>query len=265
MNDRPVVLLTNDDGIDSPGLHALYDAIEPIAAVTAVAPAEDQSAVGRSISRDVDISEHELGFAVSGTPADCVVAALECLVPDVDFVVSGCNQGANLGAYVLGRSGTVGAAIEAAFFDVPAIAVSQYVAAGKDITWMNYEVPKADYADAADATRYLLEHAPDAGVFEQCDFLNVNVPDPGQDVSGMEITRPSRVYDMNATLEGERVSLSDNIWSRMTSGEIPDSPGTDRRAVVDGHISVSPMVAPQPTEHHEALDGLAAAYEPTRE
>ncbi|MEF8831842.1 MAG: 5'/3'-nucleotidase SurE, partial [Halobacteriales archaeon] len=104
--DDPVILLTNDDGIDSPGLGALYDALSEVGEVTAVAPADDHSAVGRSIEQSASVFEHELGYAVDGPPASCVVGGLEALLPDADLVVSGCNQGANLGAYVLGRSGT---------------------------------------------------------------------------------------------------------------------------------------------------------------
>ena len=117
------VLLTNDDGIDETGLRALHEALSGVAEVTVVAPADDQSAVGRSLSSRVAVDRRETGYAVHGTPADCVVAGLQSLAPDVDLVVSGCNRGANLGQYTLGRSGTVSAAVEAAFFECPAIAV----------------------------------------------------------------------------------------------------------------------------------------------
>jgi 5'-nucleotidase len=109
--DEPSILLTNDDGIESAGLRALYDVLTGVGDVTVVAPAEDQSAVGRSLSHDVTVREHDLGYAIEGTPADCSVAGLGSLAPDTDIVVAGCNQGANLGSYVLGRSGTVSAAV----------------------------------------------------------------------------------------------------------------------------------------------------------
>jgi 5'-nucleotidase len=258
--DGPDILLTNDDGIDSPGLRALSDALSNVGTVTVVAPADDQSAVGRSISSEVSVSDHDLGYAVAGTPADCVVAGLEALAPQTDLVVSGCNDGANLGAYVLGRSGTVSAAVEAAFFDVPAVAVSQYVAVAEDVSFRDHETSVGDYAAAARAATHLARRAPAADVFSECDFLNVNVPDPGTDVVGMEVTRPSRVYDMGADRSGSTVTLSDRLWKRMAAGDVPDPAGTDRRAVLDGKVSVSPLTAPHATEHHDALDALADRY-----
>jgi len=254
------ILLTNDDGIDSVGFRALYDALSSVADVTAVAPAEDKSAVGRQMSADVLVEEHALGYAIHGTPADCSVVGLESLCPDVDMVVAGCNKGANLGAYVLGRSGTVSAAVEAAFFDVPAIAVSLYVPGG-DRPWEELATDPEDFRPATDAATYLAAHALEAGVFEEADYLNVNAPLDAVDEPEMRITEPSTMYDMTARPDGDdRLTLHDRVWERMRDDDLPDPDGTDRRAVVDGHVSVSPLLAPHPTRHHEALDGLATAY-----
>ena len=254
------ILLTNDDGIDSPGLHALADALADHGDVTVVAPANDQSAVGRSISTTAEVTEHERGYAVAGTPTDCVVAGLTELIDDVDVVVAGCNRGANLGHYVLGRSGTVSAAVEAAFFGVPAIAASLYVPVPDGTDFTDVHPTKADYREAATATEYLVEHALDTGVFDHADYLNVNAPLPHDTPADMEITRPSHSYDMDATHENGQVVLHDRIWDRMASGDVPDDPGTDRYAVVDGNVSVSPLTAPHTTEHHDALDALARTY-----
>ena len=260
------VLLTNDDGIESVGFAALYDALSEFAEVTAVAPAEDQSAVGRKMSSSVDVVEHEYGYAIEGTPADCVVVGLEALCPDVDMVVAGCNKGANLGAYVLGRSGTVSAAVEAAFFDVPAIAVSLYVPATEDSTadsWRDAASDTSDYRNATAATTYLVEHALGAGVFEQAEYLNVNAPMPLEsgELAPLEITEPSTAYDMRTESdENGVIHLQDYIWRRMRDDTIPDPEGTDRRAVVDDKVSVSPLTAPHTTRHHEALDALAETY-----
>lgn len=266
MTDFPSVLLTNDDGIDAVGFRALYEALAGWADVTAVAPADDQSAVGRQLSDDVAVREHELGYAIDGTPSDCVVAGLEALCPDVDAVVSGCNKGANLGAYVLGRSGTVSAAVESAFFGVPAIATSLYVPGGGDVPWHEQATDPADFRDATRATAYLLRHALEAGVFERTGYLNINAPitDADDPPAPIEITRPSTLYGMTAEHDGEgRVTLHDRIWERMREGDLADPDGTDRRAVVEGRVSVSPLTAPHTTEGHEALDGLAAAYPET--
>ncbi len=257
------VLLTNDDGIDEVGLRTLYERLSPIADVTVVAPANDQSAVGRQLSQNVELVERELGYAVHGTPADCVIAGLGALDLDPDFVVSGCNHGANLGAYVLGRSGTVSAAVEAAFFDVPAIAASVYFPAG-EIDFEEFTPDPVHFDEAARAVRYLLEHAPNVGVFETADYLNVNAPLPsGEEAARMEITRPSHVYKMDAEHDGNgTVTIHDRIWELMAAGSIPDPVGSDRRAVIEGRVSVSPLTAPHTTTEHEALSGLAEAYGP---
>ena len=259
----PRMLLTNDDGIDSVGFRALYEGLSELGEVTAVAPADDQSSVGRSISRSVDVREHELGYEVAGTPVDCVIAGLGTLCPDVDLVVSGCNKGANIGAYVLGRSGTVSAAVEAAFFGVPSISVSLYIDAGDD--WEQLATDREDFRHATAASQYLVEHAHDAAVFEAADYLNVNVPYIETDgrviePTEMVVTRPSTRYEMGAEWNGGQVELQDGIWELMRSGSITDPEGTDRRTVAEGRISVSPLTAPHSTEHHASLDRLAARY-----
>ncbi len=265
---RPTILLTNDDGIDRPGFRAMYDALSAVGDVTAVAPAADQSAVGRAINvgSDIAVEDHPMGYELDGTPADCVIAGLEALVSDADLVVAGCNKGANLGAYVLGRSGTVSAAVEAAFFGVPAIAASAYLDVGD--AFAEYETDPAEYAHAVQATAYLADTALEAGVFETADYLNVNAPadhdgtaperPPGAPPSiPMRVTRPSLVYDMDATPTDGGVRLHDRIWERMAARDVPDPDGTDRRAVVEGCVSVSPLTAPHTTERHDALDEIA--------
>jgi len=262
--DEPEILLTNDDGIEATGLRRLRDGLSAVGEVTVVAPADDQSAVGRALSGSVTVRDHELGYEIEGTPADCVVAGLEALVPGADLVVAGCNRGANLGAYNLGRSGTVSAAVEATFFGVPAIAVSLYVPVAENTAYESVDVGTGEYDEAVRAALYLADHGANAGVFEQADYLNVNAPVPGEATGEMAVTRPSRVHEMAATRDGETVSLVDNIWGMMARGDVPDPEGTDRRAIVEGRVSVSPLTAPHTTEHHEALDGLVEAY-PTDE
>jgi len=260
--DEPTILLTNDDGIEAAGLQAVYDGLSEVGEVVTVAPATDQSAVGRKLSHEVDVWGHEMGFVVDGTPADCVVAGLESLVPETDLVVAGCNRGANLGAYVLGRSGTVSAAVEATFFDLPAISVSMYIPVREDTAFSDLAAEAESYGEAVGATRYLADHAFEAGVFEQCDYLNVNAPVAEQGPAPLQVTRPSLEYEMTAERNGDAVTLHDRIWERMADGDIPDPEGTDRRAVVDGAVSVSPLTAPHTTEHHDALDELAERYDP---
>ena len=255
------ILLTNDDGIDATGLRVLYEALTEVGDVLVVAPAEDQSAIGRARSSSVSVEERDIGYALGGTPADCVIAGLEAIGPYPDLVVAGCNEGANLGTYVLGRSGTVSAAVEAAFFGVPAIAVSMYVPIAPGGSIQDVELEAEAFDDAVRATRYLAKHALGAGVFEQAEYLNVNAPIAGDEPAPLAVTRPSHGQAMDAVDDGDgRITLHNRIWERMRAGEIDDPPGTDRRAVLEGHVSVSPLTAPHSTEHHEALDALAETY-----
>jgi 5'-nucleotidase len=261
--DEPEVLLTNDDGIDAPGLGELYEGLSKIGNVTAVAPATDKSAVGRSISRSVTVHDHERGYAIEGTPVDCVVAGLSTLCPDADIVVSGCNRGANLGSPVLGRSGTVSGAVEATFFEVPAIAVSAYIPAEEfayETDFSNVEVPDHQYAEAVDATNYLIERCLDSPVFEHADYLNVNAPITDRASGRMVLTRPSHIYQMTATRDGDDIELEDNIWEAMADGDIPDDEGTDRRAIVNNDVSVSALTAPHTTEEHDQIEAIVAEY-----
>ena len=124
--DEPRLLLTNDDGIDAPGLASCYEELRAVADVTVVAPMENQSGVGRTRSHRTTRKSHPWGYALDGTPADCVAYGLRGLDDEFDLVVSGCNHGPNAGNYVVGRSGTVGACVEAGFLGTPGIAVSAY-------------------------------------------------------------------------------------------------------------------------------------------
>lgn len=272
--NRPRVVLTNDDGIDSPALAALYEELSQVAEVTAVAPADDQSGVGRARSgmggrpAAVSVEEHDLGYAVGGTPADCVAAALRGIeeTADVDVVVSGCNVGPNCGGYIMGHSGTVGAAVEAGYLGVPALAVSGYH--GDEF----FPPTDADFGLAAEATRFLLERALAEDAFEELDFLNVNAPvEPDGDVR-MRVTRPLHDYDtaFEAAQEDGGRYFRTTYWA---SGEL-DEDGlpnladfrgsypswSDRAAVVDGDVSVSPLRVPQVEVESEVVESFAAAY-----
>src|SRR5690606_30813205 len=125
-----LILLTNDDGILAPGIHALRQAFEPLAEVILVAPDRERSATGHGITmhKPLRVEQYTFGrsqgYAVSGTPADCVKLALEQLLPkQPDLVISGINRGANLGTDIL-YSGTVSGALEAIINGIPAMAVS---------------------------------------------------------------------------------------------------------------------------------------------
>ncbi|KOX97903.1 MULTISPECIES: 5'/3'-nucleotidase SurE [Halorubrum] len=264
------ILLTNDDGIDAVGLRALADALSRDYDVTVVAPATNQSGVGGARSwwdTTVDYTETDRGYAVEGTPADCVAVADVALELDPDVVVSGCNHGPNIGAHILGQSGTVGAAMEASFLGTPAVAVSLYDRG-------NLPVPptldNGDFAVAGSVVADLIDRAAvgsDGGLELPfgADVLNVNVPaadDEAAENPTYRLTEPARGFDVIEFRPGEEgpeeedvpegwefgerrgemgMELRDRFWREFLRGNVPDDPGSDRRAAVEGEVSISPL------------------------
>jgi 5'-nucleotidase len=172
------LLLTNDDGLETPGLAALQAAAEGFAPYRVVAPIGPQSSCGHAVTtnRPIPIERDTQGrTAVHGTPADCVRLALHHLAPATTCVVSGINSGGNLGVDIH-HSGTVAAVREAVIHGVPGVAISLYIARGREIDW--------DQA-ARRATRVLrfLEEWP----WEPGTYWNVNLPHPATGVAEPEI------------------------------------------------------------------------------
>lgn len=255
------ILLTNDDGIDAPGLGRLHDSLSEAGAdVTVVAPAQDSSGVGRALSfgrrnsvgggSDVDVNreefsyevsyeEHELGYAVEGTPCECVIAGLRAFDGSgPDIVVSGSNPGPNVGVSTFHRSGTVSAVIEAAYLGVPGIAVSS---------------DGTDHDAAAGFAARLVEHATRTSVFDAVDYLNVVVPSGATDV---EVTRPVSEYDMDAEFNGGSFKVLYPKLRRVArkEGDMPD--GTDENAINNGRASVTPLQLPHTPCEVEPLEEL---------
>ena len=269
------ILLTNDDGIDAVGLRALADALSRDYDVTVVAPASNQSGVGGARSwwdTTVEYTETGAGYAVDGTPADCVAVADVALGLDPDAVVSGCNHGPNIGAHILGQSGTVGAAMEASFLGTPAIAVSLYDRG-------NLPVPptldNGDFAVAGEVVVDLLGRAQagdgggtaggDLALPFGADVLNVNVPAADDEAAGdptYRLTEPARGFDVIEFRPGEEepeaenvpegwefgerrgemgMELRDRFWREFLRGDVPDDPGSDRLAAIEGEVSISPL------------------------
>jgi 5'-nucleotidase len=131
------IILTNDDGFDAPGLHALEGCFQDTAQITVVAPAQPQSGIAHKVTTRSPLRVNQMGpnfYSVEGTPADCSRIALKKIVPDARWLISGINPGANLGSDVY-NSGTVAAAREAAILRYRSIAVSQYIAKDHQINW----------------------------------------------------------------------------------------------------------------------------------
>ena len=233
------ILLTNDDGARAPGILALARALAPVGEVTIVAPAENQSGKGHSISITDPIYADEIelagglkAWALAATPASCVKVAIGSLMPErPDLVVSGINRGYNLGmvAYV---SGTVGAAREAVLEGAPAVATSMAAEA------------HPDYDAAAAMVRRVVELVKARGLAPGV-FLNVNVPAGSLEAlggQGLRVTRQSAQsgaerFEAQQTPRGRRYYWS--IWQEPTGG--PE--GTDVWAVEHGFVAVTPLRA----------------------
>ena len=178
------ILLTNDDGIYAPGIQILYSALCSAHRVTVIAPDRERSAVGHGITlhqplraNRVALNAHYSGYAVNGTPADCVKLGIYEILPQrPDLVISGINPGANVGINV-NYSGTVAAAKEAALFGLPALAVSIHSRDGRH------------FDDAARCVTTLTETVLRKGL-PKGTFLNVNIPDiPYEEIAGIRVSR----------------------------------------------------------------------------
>jgi 5'-nucleotidase len=227
------ILVTNDDGIQAPGLWALAEQLAAVGEIVVFAPAQEQSGVGTAISlhRSVGLSKVETklpgvpAFAVDGTPGDSVILALE-VMKDIGLVVSGINTGANMGCDVL-LSGTVGAALQGYIHGIPSVAVS--IQARQEF---HFEV-------AARVAGLLARRIANDGAVPI--LLNVNVPNlPQHEIKGIELTRVGKGGFSTAITMGRdgswdkyKISIGKPWWS----GDV----GTDIHAVENARISITPL------------------------
>ncbi len=227
------ILVTNDDGILAPGLALLAEVCRAVGAVTVVAPDREQSGTSHSLTLHRPIRpmrRPDGAFQVDGTPTDCVMLALEALMPErPDFVFSGVNHGPNMGEDVL-YSGTVAAAMEAVVLGVPGIAISF---AG------NQPETMATYRDRLVDLVRRITSVPD---FPQDTLLNVNLPRvPAAEVTGVRVTKlGSRFFS------GSLARMKDP-WGReifwIGGGTITwtGDEDSDHAAVGEGYVSVTPL------------------------
>lgn len=230
------ILVTNDDGITAPGLHALYLAMAELGEVTIVAPETEQSAVGHAITtmtplriKAVTLADGTVGHAVNGTPADSVKLAILTICPEPpDLVVSGINLGPNTATNVI-YSGTVSAATEARILRIPSIAVS--LATFKDPIW---ETP-ATFARQL-AAEVLAHGLPDKVL------LNINVPNlPLEKVKGIRVTRQGNSgYKERYETRSDPRSVP-YYWQAGTYSMSDVDEETDALAVDQGYVSVTPV------------------------
>jgi 5'-nucleotidase len=252
------ILLTNDDGVNAPGLKVL----EKIAAVFSddiwiVAPSEEQSGAGHSLTLTVPIRLRKLGerrFSVAGTPTDSVMMGLATILADgkPDLILSGVNRGANLGEDVT-YSGTVSAAMEGALAGIPSIALSQsYASEG-----MGDTVPFAAAEAWAERVLAPLLAAP----FAPKTLVNINFPAlPPGEVKGVRVVRQG-IRDYGRLRIDKRTDPRGYNYYWFGLRPIPHTPGhaTDLEAIADGYVAVTPLHLD--LTHEPSLAALGARYE----
>jgi len=234
-----LILLTNDDGINAPGLVAMWRELVKLGEVHVVAPETVQSATGHGITlttplltSEVTIENGFTGIAVDGRPADCVKVAVAKLLPrQPDLVVSGINAGANTGINVV-YSGTVAAAIEAGFLGLPAIAASLY---------LRRDVP-TDYPRAAVLARQTIELILEAGLSKgQVATINLPALTPEQQPTGVKVVRQcdrgwADTYEERKDPRGRSYFWNTSVFSLGNTEE-----DTDVAALRDRYITVTPL------------------------
>jgi len=224
------VLITNDDGIHSPGIEALVQAMSEFGKSVVIAPDRDNSAVSHSLTMNRPLRVIQLAkdrYTVDGTPTDCVAIALKKIVHDQpDLLVSGINTGANIGDDI-SYSGTVSAAIEGTIYSIPSMAIS---VAGK---------PPFDFRSAIKIARCMAQKIMQNSLPENT-LLNINVPN-GNSYKSIKVTRQGRRLWQDAIRETLDRGGNHHYW--IGGGTpIPDhEEDTDVYAVANGHVSITPI------------------------
>ena len=228
------ILICNDDGFQAPGIVALYEALKDIAQVEVIAPEINNSAKSNALTLHSPLYVHQAanGFRyVNGTPADCVHIALTGLLDyRPDLVVSGINNGANMGDDTI-YSGTVGAAMEGYLFGIPAIAFSQV-----HREWLHLE------SAARKAREMVLAMRQDSLISTKPWLLNVNIPNlPYSDIKDTKLCRLGRRHAAEPVIKQPNPRGETMNWIGAAGGAMDGAEGTDFHATATGHISVTPL------------------------
>ncbi len=229
------ILVSNDDGVDAPGIRVLSEGLRAAGhEVVVVAPDRDRSGASNSLTLDLPIRIKRLDeftWSVAGTPTDCVHLALTGMLEiEPDIVVSGINNSANLGDDVI-YSGTVSAAMEGRFLGLPAVAVSLVTAEHKAL---NFET--AARAAVEIVARLKADPLPADTI------LNVNVPDvPWDELAGFEVTRLGNRHRSEACMPQPDPRGGTVYWIGPAGPEQDAGAGTDFHAVRTGYIAITPI------------------------
>lgn len=241
------ILISNDDGVLAPGIRILANELSAVAEIEVMAPDRNRSGASNSLtlSRPLRVRQLENGYySVEGTPTDCVHLALTGFIdPLVDIVVSGINDGPNLGDDIL-YSGTVAAAIEGRYLGLPAIAISMV---GDDIQ---------HYDTAAVLVRQLILKL-GINSLPIKTILNINVPDlPLNKIKGVEVTRLGRRHSAEPIVKEYDPRGRPIYWVGPCGSEADAGPGTDFYAVKQGSISITPLQLD--LTHYKAFEQVSA-------
>jgi 5'-nucleotidase len=233
------ILVTNDDGISSPGIKVLTGVLRSLGEVYVVAPETEQSAVAHALTLHRPLRSEKTGnkkYSVNGTPTDCVIIAVSKLLPEQpDIIISGINHGANLGDNI-SYSGTVAAAIEGTMLGIPSIAVS-LESDNTDGSSLSYNASRM--RRAADFARELAQKVLEKGLPDDT-LLNVNLPNT-DDIKGVKITKQGKVFYDNGIQTIMDPRGRECYW---IGGGVPQwetGGNTDLEAVENGYISVTPV------------------------
>jgi 5'-nucleotidase len=235
------ILISNDDGYQAPGIVALYEALKTIADVEVVAPEHNNSAKSNALTLHSPLSVHRAsnGFRyVNGTPADCVHIALTGLLGyKPDLVVSGINNGANMGDDTI-YSGTVGAAMEGYLFGIPAIAFSQV-----DKGWGEIDAAAAKAREIVQqlCRGDLVNPAAPASATSPW-LLNINIPNmPLSALKPLKLCRLGRRHAAERVIVQESPRGEAMYWIGGAGAAKDDAEGTDFHATAQGHVSMTPL------------------------
>jgi 5'-nucleotidase len=231
------ILISNDDGYQAPGIVALQEALRDIAEVDVVAPEHNNSAKSNALTLHSPLYVHTAanGFRyVNGTPADCVHIALTGLLGyRPDLVVSGINNGANMGDDTI-YSGTVGAAMEAYLFGIPAIAFSQ-----TEKGWAHLDVAAAQARALVERLRTDVQAVGQGGAPW---LLNVNIPTlPAEQIKGLKVVRLGRRHAAERVITQTSPRGETMYWIGSAGPAKDEGEGTDFHATRHGHVSLTPL------------------------
>lgn len=228
------ILLSNDDGYTAPGIVALYEALRDLGHVEVVAPDQNNSAKSNALTlhSPLYVQRASNGFRhVNGTPADCVHIALTGLLERApDLVVSGINNGANMGDDTI-YSGTVGAAMEGYLFGIPAIAFSLV-----DKGWAHIDAAACKAREMVE--RLYSEHVPGGAPW----LLNVNLPNrPLDEMGAVKVCRLGRRHAAERVITQVNPRGETMYWIGSAGPAKDDAEGTDFHATAQGHIALTPL------------------------